>query len=46
MKWISPRVEPQEGFNDSSLVYEMKGSGLSIVGLTYGSIIIHSFSPR
>jgi hypothetical protein len=28
MKWISPRVEPQEGFNDSSLVYEMKSSGL------------------
>ena len=28
MKWINPRVEPQEGFNDSSLVYEMKSSGL------------------
>lgn len=28
MKWISPRVEPQEGFNDSSLVHEMKSSGL------------------
>lgn len=30
-------------FNDSSHFMKWKGSGLSIIGLTYGSIIIHSF---